>query len=127
MPLNKKKVVIIGDDAVSLYTIRELLIDEQLEVIPLRQGSGTLRLVRFIRPDLVLLDNAMAASSGEAIRETLRQDEETRTIPLILCSSADGDRLRERVRRHGTAGCTGKGDSCRSGNAIAKYLEGSEP
>ena len=121
--MNRKKVVIIGDDAVSLYTIRELLLDEHLEVIPLRQGSGTLSLVKFVRPDLVLLDNAMSASSCEAIRETLRQDEETQTISLVPCSSAEGERLRERVRRHGTAGCTGKGNTCRIGNALAKYRE----
>jgi PleD family two-component response regulator len=104
MPLNsKKKVVIIGDDAASLYAIRDLLVDEHLEAIPLRQGSGTLDLVKFIRPELVLLDNAMSSSSDEAIRRILGQDVETRTIPLVPCSSTEGERLRERVQWHGTS------------------------
>jgi putative two-component system response regulator len=109
MPLNsKKKIVIIGDDAASLYMIRELLVDEHLEAIPLRQGSGTLDLVKFIRPDLVLLDSAMSSSLGDAIREVLGQDEETKKIPLVPCSSTEGNRLRERVQWHGTSKETGK-------------------
>jgi PleD family two-component response regulator len=110
MPLNsKKKIVIIGDDAASLYAIRDLLVDEHLEAVPLRQGSGTLDLVKFIRPELVLLDKAMSASSDEAIRRILGQDVETQKIPLVPCSSTEGDRLRERVQWHGTSKDTGKG------------------
>jgi CheY-like chemotaxis protein len=125
MPLNRNKVVIIGDDAVSLYSIRELLMDCHLEVVQLRLGPGTLGLVKSLRPDLILLDATMPASSGAAIRETLGQDEETRTIPLVLCSSADGDSLRKRVRRYRISGYTGKGNACCPGNRIANCFEGS--
>jgi CheY-like chemotaxis protein len=107
--------------------ISELLADEHLDVITLRQGPAILGLVKSIRPDLILLDNEMSASSGESIRVALKQDEGTQTIPLVLCSSADGDRLRKRVRRYRTSGCTGKGDARRPGNVIAKYLAGSGP
>jgi len=125
--MTRNKVVIIGDDAVSLYMIRELLADEHLDVVTLRQGPGTLGLVRTIVPDLILLDNEMSASSGESIRITLKQDEGTQTIPLILCSSADGDGLRKRVRRYRTTGSTGRGDARRPGNVIVKHLAGSGP
>ncbi len=127
MSLNRNKVVIIGDDAVSLYMIRELLVDEHLDVVTLRRGPAILGLVKSIRPDLILLDNEISASLGESIRVALKQDEGTQTIPLVLCSSADGDRLRKRVRRYRTSGCTGKGDTRRPGNMTAKYLAGSEP
>jgi len=123
MPLNRNKVVIIGDDAVSLYMIRELLMDDHLDVIQLRQGPGTLGLVKFLRPDLILLDTAMSASSCDAIRETLGQDEETRTITHIQCSSADGDSLRKRVRRYRTSGYPGKSDERCSRNMIANCFE----
>jgi CheY-like chemotaxis protein len=127
MQLNRNKVVIIGDDAVSLYVIRELLVDEHLDVVTLRRGTGTLSLVRSILPDLILLDNAVAASSGDEIRETLGRDEELRTIPLFQCSSADGDGLRKRVRRFRTMGYTSRGDAFRLGNSLAKSLAGTGP
>ncbi|NTW58408.1 MAG: response regulator [Nitrospirae bacterium] len=124
MPLHRNKVVIIGDDAVSLYTITELLADKDLRVIPIRQGSGTLNAVQFVRPALILLDNAMSATSGETIRELLGRDEEPRAIPRIPCSSTDGERLHERVQCHGTSGSTSKGDACRPGDmTAAKYFE----
>jgi CheY-like chemotaxis protein len=125
MPLNRNKVVIIGDDAVSLYMIRELLADEHLDVITLRLGPGTLGLVKSIRPDLVLLDTTISSSSGETIWGILKQDEETQIIPLVLCSSTDGDRLRKRVRRYRISGCTGKGNACHTGNVTANQLAGS--
>ena len=127
MQLNRNKVVVIGDDAVSLYMIRELLVDEHLDVVTLRRGPGTLSLVRSIQPDLILLDNAVAASSGDEIRETLGRDEDLRAIPLVQCSSADGDGLRKRVRRFRTMGYTSRGDAFRLGNSLAKALEGSRP
>jgi CheY-like chemotaxis protein len=127
MPLNRNKVVIISDDAVSLYVIAELLTDKHLDVVTLRQGPGTLGLVRSVRPDLILLDNAMATSSDGEIREALGQDEETRSIPLINCSAAEGDDLRKRVRRYRTSGCTSRGDARPSGNALARSCERSGP
>ena len=127
MPLHRNKVVIIGDDAVSLYMIAELLMDKHLDVVTLRQGPGTLGLVRSVWPDLILLDNAMATSSDEEIREALGQDEATRSIPLMKCSTADGDGLRKFVRRYCTAGRTDGGDAWRLGRAPAKSCEGSGP
>jgi CheY-like chemotaxis protein len=127
MSLHGNKIVIIGDDAVSLYMIRELFVDEHLNVVTLRQGPGTLDLVRSVGPDLILLDNTMAASASEEIREILGQDDETRLIPLIKCSTTDGDGLRKFVRRYRTAGRTGGGDAWRLGSALTKSCEGSGP
>ena len=127
MSLHRNKIVIIGDDAVSLYVIAELLMDKHLDVVTLRKGPGTLGLVRSVRPDLILLDNAMATSSDEEIREAFGQDEETRSIPLIKCSAAEGDNLRKRIRRYRTSGCTSRGDACPSGNALVRSCERSGP
>jgi CheY-like chemotaxis protein len=118
MSLNRNKVVIIGDDAVSLFVITELLMDQHLDVVPLRHGSGTVSLVRSVRPDLILLDHSMSASAFLAITETLGQDEETRSIPLLNCSAADGDGLRKRVRRYRATGFAGRGYGWRLGNAL---------
>jgi CheY-like chemotaxis protein len=124
MPLSRNKVMIIGDDAVSLYVITELLMDKHLDVVPLRLGPGTASLVRSVRPNLILLDNSMSASAFLAITEALGQDEETRSIPLLKCSAADGDGLRKRVLRYRTSGCTGRGDACRWRNTLERSLEG---
>jgi CheY-like chemotaxis protein len=123
---NRKKIVVIGDDAVSLYTITELLADNELRVIPLRQGSGTLDAVKFVRPHLILLDNAMPASSAAAVRKLLERDEETRSIPRISCSSTDGEMLRNRVQRHETGGA-GDRLGFRPGTMREKYFSGSRP
>jgi CheY-like chemotaxis protein len=117
MLLNRKKIVIIGDDLVSLYSITELLADKGLRVIPLRQGYGTLNTVKFLRPNLILLDNTMSPSSSEVIRKLLEQDEETCAIPRIPCSSTDGEGLRKHVQRHGFSPRT----------LITRYLGGLRP
>lgn len=39
--LNRRKIVVIGNDVISLYAVTELLADRELRIITLRQGFGT--------------------------------------------------------------------------------------
>lgn len=59
-------------------------------------GAEGLRLARELRPDLILLDLSLPRISGWDVAESLRRDETTAELPIIIWSAHDlwADRLR---------------------------------
>lgn len=106
----KKKILVVDDDDVHLYTTRELLEDERCEVVTHKTGFGVTNLVRMIRPDLVLLDVNMPGLSGDNLAALLRKNAETRETKIIFYSSNDEASLRESAVGHGATDYICKGD-----------------
>jgi PAS domain S-box-containing protein len=82
--------VLVVDDEV---TIRDLLL-EYLQVwdygaVPAGSGAEALELARRLKPDLIILDVGMLPMSGLDVLRQLKQDPETRRIPVLLHSVTD--------------------------------------
>jgi len=120
MQNNKKKILVVDDDDLHLYTTRELLQDEQLEVITHKSnhGIGVTNLVRELQPDLVLLDINMPGISGDMLAKLLRW----RDTPFIFYSSNDEESLKESASRFGARGYICKGDIAQLKNKVKQYL-----
>lgn len=110
MLMDKKKVLVVDDDDVHLYTTRELLQEEQFEVVTHKNGFGVTNLVRMLQPDLVLLDINMPGLSGDNLAGLLRANDGTGATKVIFHSSNDERSLRESVARHGVTDYICKGN-----------------
>src|SRR5262245_11977658 len=82
-------VLVVDDEVV----IRDLLV-EYLQVwdygaVPASGGAEALELARRIKPNLIILDVGMLPMSGLDVLRQLKQDPETRRIPVILHSVTD--------------------------------------
>jgi signal transduction histidine kinase/CheY-like chemotaxis protein len=75
------KVLVVDDDEVSRYLMRDLL------VVEARGGVEGLKMARELRPEIILLDLLMPDLSGEEVLDRLQADERTRGIPVILVTS----------------------------------------
>ena len=58
-----------------------------VELLSAMQGRSGLRLARERRPDLILLDLHLPDMPGDALLQTLKADESTREIPVIMVSA----------------------------------------
>ena len=116
----KKKVLVVDDDELHLYTTKELLQDEFCEVITHKSnhGIGVTTLVRDVQPDLILLDVNMPGLSGDQLAKLLRW----RNAPFIFYSSNDEDSLRELAAQYGAKGYISKGDIAELKSMVNKYL-----
>jgi CheY-like chemotaxis protein len=81
------RILVIDDDEVSRYLLRDLLSDTRYEVIDAASGEEGLRLARERRPAAILLDLVMPGLSGFEVLEELGREPATCEIPVIIVTS----------------------------------------
>jgi CheY-like chemotaxis protein len=86
---HKARVVLYVEDNLSnLKLVRRLMAHRpEVRLVPAMQGQTGLDLARKHRPDLILLDLHLPDLSGLTVLHRLREEPETRDIPVVLISA----------------------------------------
>jgi serine/threonine-protein kinase RsbT len=95
------KILVIDDDEVSRYLVRQLLPGSKAEVIEASNGAEGLRSARDEQPAAIVLDLLMPDMNGFQVLDQLKADPRTSRIPVIVSTSrllSDDDRAR--LERH---------------------------
>ncbi|MHB8111202.1 MAG: response regulator [Syntrophorhabdaceae bacterium] len=81
----KKKVLLIDDDT-ELCEITKLLLHHTMkyQVFTAQNGPAGIQLARKHQPDVILLDVKMPVMDGGRVAEKLKEDDATRSIPIIF-------------------------------------------
>jgi signal transduction histidine kinase/CheY-like chemotaxis protein len=82
-----KRALVIEDDEASRYLTRGLFAGLNFDVIEAELGCDGLRLARLERPQVVSLDLDLPDGNGLDIMRRLREEAETRDIPVIINTS----------------------------------------
>ncbi|MDF5719712.1 MAG: two-component system response regulator [Rhizonema sp. PD37] len=88
------KVLVVDDHAASRMTAVALLAVEGYEIIEAESGYAAVELVTQKHPDLILLDVMMPGMDGFEVCQLLKQDEQTRLIPVIFITALNDRRSR---------------------------------
>lgn len=100
---NPRKVLVIDDEEVSRYLVRQLFFHGPTEVIEAENGADGLRFAREEQPNVILLDLLMPDLNGFQVLEQLKADARTSHIPVILSTSRSlDDAERRRLDRGAT-------------------------
>ena len=81
------KILIAEDDDHTRDALREVLTMEGHEVIAASDGLQAVDFFRAESPDFVCLDVMMPGLNGYQATRTLTRDEDTKGIPVIVCTS----------------------------------------
>jgi len=89
-----KRVLVADDNPVSRELIREILENDDCEVIEAGDGREALDKVREHRPDLALLDIQMPVMDGNAVVREIRADAQLAKLPVVALTAyaMQGDR-----------------------------------
>lgn len=82
-----KKLLLVDDNDLSLYILRELLDRPWLNLVEAHNGREALAMVESEHPDAIILDLVMPELGGFEVLEQLRSQEHTRKLPVIVYSS----------------------------------------
>lgn len=82
-----KKIIIVEDNELNLKLLKDLFEFHGYRVITTRRGESALRLAREYRPNLILMDIQLPDISGTEATRRLKDDEQTRSIPIIAVTA----------------------------------------
>jgi len=86
-----KKVLIVDDEEELREIIRKKLEQNQFKAMAASSGQEALVICKTDKPDIVLLDIAMPGMDGYQTCEKLKQDKDTRDIPVLFLTAKDLD------------------------------------
>jgi CheY-like chemotaxis protein len=85
--MDRKKILLVDDSSTVLLMEKMILSKSEYDVVTARDGLEGVEKARHERPDLILMDVVMPRMDGfEAVRK-LREDDSTRSIPVIMVTT----------------------------------------
>lgn len=104
-PLRQEKVVILADDSISVRKfVGRMLEKAGYRVRLAADGLEALEIALQCRCDLIITDLEMPRTNGYELMMHLRQNVETKGIPVMVVTSRAGAKHRERAEKEGAAG-----------------------
>ena len=82
-----RKILIVDDSATNRHFLTEMLSRHGYQCTTASSGAEAIEKAKAQRPDLVLMDVVMPDMDGYQATRTLTRDEQTKNIPVILCTS----------------------------------------
>jgi len=83
------RVLIIDDEANVVQSLTDVLESYRMEALGALYGEEGIRLASEERPDVILLDSRMPGISGFDVCTRLKEEEQTRHIPIIFLTGKD--------------------------------------
>src|SRR5512145_1157670 len=90
------KILIVDDEPFNVDYLEQELEDLGYVTVSARNGQEALEKVAMEAPDLILLDVMMPIMDGLTVCRLLKEDNETRLIPIVIMTALDGidDRIK---------------------------------
>ena len=102
LPIHAHTILYIEDNRANYELVQQVLADQtQFTLIWAKQGSIGLELAHQHRPHLILLDLHLSGIQGSTVLARLRQEEATRSIPVIVISADATQRQIEKLKAAG--------------------------
>jgi DNA-binding response OmpR family regulator len=91
------RIAVVNHDAVFLGLIRKILESDGYEAVICPEGSAAHEIIASGQPDIIMLDTWLEfRESGWTLLQTLRLDDNTKHIPVVVCTS-DPEALKARM------------------------------
>lgn len=87
--ISKPKILVIDDDHYLSKLLEFKFSREGFEVCLADDGQAGLDKIKSFRPDLVILDGLLPVLDGHEVLQQLRQDEQSKNLPVIMLTGLD--------------------------------------
>lgn len=84
-----KTILFIEDESTLQKTFGDILTQDKYRMISALDGKIGLRLAKSEKPDLILLDLVLPSMHGFEVLKKLKQDPETKEIPVIILTNLE--------------------------------------
>jgi CheY-like chemotaxis protein len=81
------KTVLIADDDLAIVDVLGILLEEEGYAVAMITGGDVIQETQRVQPDVILLDVRLSGQDGREICRSLKRQDETKGIPIILVSA----------------------------------------
>jgi twitching motility two-component system response regulator PilH len=82
-----RKILIVDDSPTERHVLNDMLTKAGFEVVASDNGEDAIHKSKQLKPDLILMDVVMPGLNGFQATRAISRDPETRSIPIIMCTS----------------------------------------
>jgi twitching motility two-component system response regulator PilH len=82
-----RKILIVDDSPTNRHALTEMLKKHGYQCSVAETGKEAIERAKSEKPDMILMDVVMPDMDGFQATRIITRDEETKTIPVILCTS----------------------------------------
>ena len=104
----EKKVLVVDDEIHIVYVVAIKLRNNGYEVVTAANGAEAFELACAEKPDIIVTDFQMPVMTGLELVEKIRQNEETKDIPVILLTARSFAVSQEQQEDLQISGCLSK-------------------
>lgn len=99
-----KSILIVDDDETIIKTLRPMLLSHGYSVLAAGTGEDGLQVIRTQKPDLILLDVILPGIKGREVCQKLKEDPQTRDIPVVFLTAKDSPEDIQAEKEAGSSG-----------------------
>lgn len=85
----RPRILIVDDVEANRFVLRDIITDMGCMPILTENGKQALKMIQRVKPQLIILDIAMPEMDGYEVCKIIKEDPETRGIPIIFISAFD--------------------------------------
>ena len=104
----RNKALVVDDNGNNLMLEKDLLEVAGFEVFEAENAAGAIAMARREKPDIIILDVRLPDMRGTEAARILRQDKETRDIPIVFVTASVLAEGREEMKDIANSGFIGK-------------------
>ena len=120
----RKKALVVDDNANNLMLEKDLLEVAGFEVFEAENAAGGIAIARREKPDVIILDVRLPDMRGSEAARILRQDKETRDIPIVFVTASVLAEGMGEIRNITNSGFIGKPINTRTfAKIISQYIK----
>ncbi len=83
----RKRILVVEDNQINLALLKQLLEVHGYEILETPEGLEAIDIARDEQPDVILMDIRLPDICGLEVTRLLKQDEQTKTIPIIAVTA----------------------------------------
>jgi len=101
---NKIKILLIEDEEMLANMYEVKFKNEGFDLVKALDGAQGLEMAKTIKPDFILLDIIMPKVDGFSVLKSLKEEESTKDIPVMMLTNLGQDEDIERGKQMGSVG-----------------------
>ena len=117
-----KNVLLVDDSRSARMVLKKMLEKNSMEVELAESGEEAIVYLQSSRPDVIFMDHLMPGMDGLEVAKIISRDPKTKDIPIVMCTSKEGEEYIAEARAHGAVEILAKPPSIDQVKQIIKDL-----